>query len=178
MSDLVSSAEFREALAHFASGVTVVAARDARGLVGFTATGFTSVSLSPPLVLVCVGKKASVHDRIVGAELFGVSVLAERQAWIAERFARPGIDRFLDVPLANDGFPRTPRIDGAIARLECSRHAHHDAGDHTILVGKVLSGAIEGGRPLVHFARRYGGFIAEAQPALDGSKDVSRGGEA
>jgi flavin reductase ActVB len=178
MSESISSAEFREALARFASGVTVVAARDSRGLVGFTATGFTSVSLSPPLILVCIGKKASVHDRIVDAELFGVSVLAERQAWIAEQFARPGVDRFLNVPLSNDGLPRAPRVEGALTRLECQKHALHDAGDHTLLVGKVLAGAIANGRPLVHFARRFGGFITEGQTTPGALKEASRGDEA
>ena len=89
----ISSAQFCEALAHFASGVTVVTARTTDGLVGFTATGFASVSLTPPLVLVCVGKGAGAHAGIVDAERFGVSVLSDRQAWIAEQFAPAGSHR-------------------------------------------------------------------------------------
>jgi len=157
----ISSRLFREALAHFASGVTVVAARTASGLVGFTATGFTSVSLTPPLVLVCVGRSASVHERIIGADHFGVSVLSDRQGWVAEQFACSGIDRFQNVVLRPG---RVPCIDGALARLECSRHALYDAGDHTIVVGEVLAGSVAPGRPLVHFARHLGGFVAEAAP--------------
>src|SRR5580693_7148314 len=128
MNDTIPSAVFREALAHFASGVTIVAARSPSGPTGFTATGFTSVSLSPPLILVCVAKTASAYDGVVGAELFGVSVLGEGQRWIAEQFARSGIDRFREVPVVVDPAIAVPLIDGALARLECQYHAQHDAG--------------------------------------------------
>jgi flavin reductase ActVB len=178
MTESISSTEFREALAHFASGVTVVTASDKGGLVGFTATAFSSLSLSPPLLLVCVAKKASAHDRIVEAEAFGVNVLAERQAWIAEQFARPGIDRFLGIPLAAGESSRAPLIEDALVRLECERYARHEAGDHTILVGRVLAGATASGRPLLHYARRFGGFVADSAPPAGAAKDASKGGEA
>jgi len=129
----VDSAEFREALAWFASGVTVVTAAVPAGLVGFTATGFTSVSLVPPLILVCAGKRASAHGGVVSAGRFGVRILAEHQRWIAEQFARSGVDRFRDVPLRMAG---VPLVDGAVALLECRRHSLHDGGDHTIIVGE------------------------------------------
>jgi flavin reductase (DIM6/NTAB) family NADH-FMN oxidoreductase RutF len=134
--------------------------------------------LSPPLILVCVGKKSSVHDRVVDAEFFGVSVLAERQAWVAEQFARSGTDRFLGVRLSAEGSPRAPLIEGAIVQLECSRHALHDAGDHTLLIGRVLAGAIARGRPLVHFDRRFGGFLADGVPATGATKGASQAGQA
>ncbi len=158
MSDTIPSAAFREALAHFASGVTIVAARSPTGPTGFTATGFTSVSLSPPLILVCVGKTASAYDGVVGAELFGVSVLGEGQRWIAERFATTGIDRFAGVSALEGPVASVPLIDGALAHLECRAHARHDAGDHTLLVGHVLSASTTLGRPLLHYARRFGAF--------------------
>jgi flavin reductase (DIM6/NTAB) family NADH-FMN oxidoreductase RutF len=158
----VPSHTFRDALAHFASGVTVVTAWTADGRVGFTATGFASVSLSPPLVLVCVGHRASAHDGVVGAARFGVSVLSERQRWIAEQFARSGVDRFRDVPIQNGG---VPLVEGALVALECRRQATHEAGDHTVLIGEVVGAAIQPGRPLVHYARRYGAFVAEPSQA-------------
>jgi len=160
----VPSSAFRDALARFASGVTVVAAATDSGPVGFTATGFTSVSLSPPLVLVCIGRRASAHDAVVGAERFGVSVLSECQSWIAEQFARPRIDRFRHVPRIRAA---VPLIDGASALLQCRRHALHEAGDHTILVGEVIEALVGAGPPLVHFARRYGAFVAESAPAAE-----------
>jgi flavin reductase (DIM6/NTAB) family NADH-FMN oxidoreductase RutF len=171
--ETISDRAFRDALAHFASGVTVVAARTTQGLVGLTATGFASASLSPPLVLVCVGKVASAYAGVVGAEHFGVSVLGERQAWIAEQFARPGVDRFRGVPLRAAG---VPLIDGALAQLECRRFARHDAGDHTIVLGEVLEGRVAAGRPLVHFGRRFGAFVGEPG-AWASSAALARQGE-
>jgi flavin reductase ActVB len=157
----VRSATFCEALAQFASGVTVVTAAGADGPVGITATGFSSASLAPPLVLVCIGKRATAHGRFLGTERFGVSILSERQAWIAQQFARSGIDRFRDVPL-RDGC--VPLIGGALASLDCRRYGQHDAGDHTILLGEVLETFLGPGRPLVHHARRFGAFAEEARP--------------
>lgn len=157
MSEAISAIAFREALARFASGVTVVTAIGPEGPVGFTASAFSSVSLTPPLVLVCIGKRASAHDAIVSSDVFGVSVLDERQAWIAAQFGRSGVDRFREVPLRREA--RVPLVDGALAQLECRRYATHDAGDHTILVGEVVDTAVTGGRPLVHFDRKLGGFV-------------------
>jgi flavin reductase ActVB len=164
MSESVTVAAFREALAHFASGVTIVAARRPLGPIGFTATGFTSVSLTPPLILVCVAKTASAYDGVVGAELFGVSVLGEDQRWLAERFATTGIDRFEGVPAIEGPVTAAPLIDGALAHLECRPHARHDAGDHTLLVGEVLRASTSIGRPLLHFARRFGALANHPGP--------------
>jgi flavin reductase (DIM6/NTAB) family NADH-FMN oxidoreductase RutF len=178
MSGPFSSAEFREALAHFASGVTIITARDGEGPVGFTASAFTSVSLAPPLVLVCIAHTASAHDAVVAAEKFGVSVLGEGQGWIAEQFARHGVDRFAGVPLQADVASDVPLIDGALVHLECRRHVTHTAGDHTILIGEVQRGATASGRPLVHFARRLGGFVAQNAPRTAApAKDAANGGE-
>ena len=158
MSDVVLPTHFREALAHFASGVTVVAAQGPAGLSGFTATGFTSVSLTPPLILVCVNKTASAYEGVVGADLFGVSVLRDDQRWIAERFATSGIDRFEGVAHRFGPRAQAPLIEGALAHLECRPHARHEAGDHTLLIGEVLSAHTVTGKPLLHFARSFGAF--------------------
>jgi flavin reductase ActVB len=162
MTGSFSSTEFREALAHFASGVTIITARNGSGPVGFTASAFTSVSLVPPLVLVCIAHTASAHDAVVAAQSFGVSVLGEGQGWIAEQFARHGVDRFDGVPLRVEDSGGVPLIDGALVQLECRRHVTHTAGDHTILIGEVQRGVTRSGRPLVHFARRLGGFVAQS----------------
>ncbi|MGD0679255.1 MAG: flavin reductase family protein [Polyangiaceae bacterium] len=158
MQQPISSAGFREALSQFASGVTIVAVRQAAGLSGFTATGFSSVSLAPPLILVCVNKIASAHGAFVAAECFGVSVLAEQQAWIATQFARSGVDRFAGIPMAREGLSGVPLIRDALAHIVCRRHAVHDAGDHTIVIGEVLEACVTPGRPLVHFSRQFGAF--------------------
>jgi flavin reductase (DIM6/NTAB) family NADH-FMN oxidoreductase RutF len=175
MAEPFSNVAFLDALAHFASGVVVVTARGegktAADPAGFTASAFTSASLTPPLVLVCVRQTGSAHDAVVGAELFGVSILADRQAWIAEQFARSGVDRFENVPLRLEGDVRVPLVEGALAHLECRRHSAHTAGDHTILVGEVERCWIAPGRPLVHFGRKFGAFVADSARLLP-SDDV------
>jgi flavin reductase ActVB len=164
-----SKEAFRDALARFASGVVVAAAHTPEGPIGFTATAFSSLSLEPPLVLLCVAKKASVYPPILEVERVGISVLHSDQRWIAEQFARHGVERFRGVPLRADA--EVPLIEGALAQLDCSRHGLHDAGDHTILTARVLEARTAVGRPLVHYARAFGGFSGE-------SHDVERNGEA
>jgi flavin reductase (DIM6/NTAB) family NADH-FMN oxidoreductase RutF len=177
MAESFSSAAFREALAHFASGVTIVTAHGDSGPIGFTASAFASVSLAPPLVLVCVKKASSTHDAVVAAGNFGINVLADRQTWIADQFARTGVDRFAGVPLrANEG-EVAPLVEGALVQIECRRHATHEAGDHTILLGEVIRASVLTGRPLVHYARRYGAFAVESAPfASAPANGASKGG--
>jgi flavin reductase ActVB len=176
----VSSESFKETLAQFASGVTIVTTHGAGGYVGFTATGFTSVSLSPPLVLVCIARTASAHDTMIGSVHFGVSVLDEHRPWIASQFARSNVDRFADVPLSLPEPTGVPLVEGAIAHLQCRRHARHDAGDHTILIGEVLAAAVTSGNPLLHFGRRFGHFVPQSSgrpdPAHAASHTLTRGG--
>jgi flavin reductase (DIM6/NTAB) family NADH-FMN oxidoreductase RutF len=152
----VNESAFRDALSRFASGVVVVTCQAPDGPVGFTVSAFSSVSLEPPLVLVCVAKTASAYDAIMKTSSFGISVLEAAQATLATQFARQGIDRFAGVALRPD--TRVPLIEGAIATLECVRSAVHDAGDHTILVGAVTSARSAPGSPLLHYARTFGGF--------------------
>jgi flavin reductase (DIM6/NTAB) family NADH-FMN oxidoreductase RutF len=172
MSDFPLKSAFREALSRFASGVVIVAAYTPEGPVGFTASAFSSVSLEPALVLVCVGKSASAYGSMVAARRFGISVLHEKQGWIAEQFARSGIERFAGVPLATS--PRVPWIAGALAQLECEPAALHDAGDHSILVGQVLEAQVAAGQPLVHYARSFGAFERGFGPSRREAKDEAR----
>jgi flavin reductase (DIM6/NTAB) family NADH-FMN oxidoreductase RutF len=154
----VAGSAFREALSRFASGVVVVTCPSADGPAGFTVSAFSSVSLDPPLVLVCVAKTASAYAAFTAASTFGISVLESKQGWIATQFARQGIDRFAGVALRPGS--SVPLIDGALAQLECERHALHDAGDHTIVIGNVVAAHHASGEPLVHYARTFGGFSA------------------
>lgn len=150
---------FRQTMGSLVTGVTVVAARDARGVLrGMTANSVTSLSLEPPMLLVCVGREADIHEALVSAPLFGVSLLAEGQEDLAERFATRGSQHFgdLDVGVTPGGLPR---IRGAIAHVECRRDAVHPAGDHTIVTGVVEWAATETGAPLCHFRSRYTGVV-------------------
>ncbi len=159
MVETISNAAFREILSRFASGVTVVAVNARGGPVGFTATGFTSVSLEPPLILVCIDKAASVYDAVVEAPFFGVSILDVEQASIARRFAQSDIDRFEGVVFRPAEETQVPLIEGALAHLECRHHSRQDVGDHSVIVGAVVGGYAGSGRPLLHYGRRFGAFV-------------------
>jgi flavin reductase (DIM6/NTAB) family NADH-FMN oxidoreductase RutF len=147
---------FRQLLGRFATGVTVltVLAPDGRPH-GMTASSLTSVSLEPPLVLVCVDHAARLHHLITSAEAFVVNVLASDQEELSRRFADPHDDRFEGVPyrILPGGFVH---LDAALAHIECHREALHDAGDHTIVLGRVTGGDVRDGSPLIYFRGTYG----------------------
>jgi len=128
---------FRSALGQFATGVTIVTARDAEGrLMGLTANSFNSVSLSPPLVLWSLSGQSSSLPGFRAASHYAINVLAADQRLLAERFARRGIDRF-EGTAWRPGLTGAPVIDGAVAVFECSQHGQHEAGDHIVFVGRV-----------------------------------------
>lgn len=139
----------RRAFGAFATGVTVVTARDGQGRpIGFTANSFTSVSLDPPLVLVCPGKGSSNIGTFRSAPHFAVNILAADQQAISHRFATPVSDRFAGLAWqAGEG--GVPLIDGAAAWFACARHDIVEAGDHLILIGRVAAFDAGGAAPLV-----------------------------
>jgi len=150
---------FREALSRFASGVTVVITRNGSGnAAGFTASAFSSLSLDPPLVLVCLQKDADCYGAFMQADRFTISILAAGQEDIARRFATKGIDKLEGTPVAAAPESGLPRIQGAAAWLDCRMHSRPDGGDHTILVGEVLAAGATGAQPLLHFNRAFGRF--------------------
>lgn len=151
----VSPDEFRAVLGRFPSGVTVVTTKAADGSdQGMTVSAFSSLSLEPPLVLICVEKTASAHDALTTAKGFVVNVLAARQEQIARRFAIVNIDRFEGV-----GFTRSSRgyamLDDVLAVIECDRFSMHDAGDHTVIIGEVEATRAETGTPLLYYRGGY-----------------------
>jgi flavin reductase (DIM6/NTAB) family NADH-FMN oxidoreductase RutF len=147
----IDSATFRRALGHFPSGVTVVTVRGADGRdYGMTVSAFSSLSLRPPLVLVCIGDDATIAGAVDAAGHFAVNVLADDQEPLARRFADTDADRFdgVDVSRGEGGVALLP---GAVAQLQCAVVARHRGGDHTIVVGEVLAAtASDGGRALVY----------------------------
>jgi len=129
--------ELRAAFASYMTGVTVVTAKtDDGGYVGFTANSFTSVSLEPPLLLICPGKHLSSFDAFAKAENFAVNILAQDQEAISNRFASSKGDRFSETDWQADGFG-SPIIEGVAACFSCSTFQRIDAGDHMILIGRV-----------------------------------------
>lgn len=150
----VDGEEFRRALGQFASGVTVVTTRDAQGQpLGLTVSAFASVSLEPPLVLVSIDNRSEAHAGFEASGVFGVSVLAEGQAEVSQRFAFGGPGKFgSPLVLGAHGLHLVPH---ALAHIECRVLAAHPAGDHTIYVGEVLALTVRPGRPLLYHASRY-----------------------
>src|SRR5918997_673471 len=146
---------FRAALGRFASGVTVVTTRDADDRDhGMTVSAFCSASLDPPLVLACIGHDASMHEPIMNAEHFGVSILDMGQEALARRFADQRSDRFDGVGYSR-GQLGVALIDDALAHLECRIVDRLEAGDHTIVVGRVEAATCTQGRPLVYYRGGY-----------------------
>jgi len=157
----------RTVMARVPGPVTVVTTLDPRGRSwGFTANSFTSVSLDPPLVLVCVGKAASTHAAFVAARHFLVNVLSQDQAEVARHFATSGIDRFAAGQMRPCELG-LPGLADACARLACVTHQTFEAGDHHILLGRVASTHVSDQTPLVYCGRAY------AYPALAEERTVS-----
>jgi len=166
MGQTVDINDFRAAMTRLAAGVVLITARDTedgpRGEdVGMTATAFMSVSLEPPLVLASVRVGSRMDDLLEEQPLWAVSVLSESQRHIAGRFAMRGriSDRLLfeDVPYYRGEASGAPILGGALAILECETEQRVPAGDHTLLIGRVLTArtpSAEGG-PLTYFRGRY-----------------------
>lgn len=146
---------FRTVLGRFASSVTVLSARDAHGVDhGMTVSAFCSVSLDPPLVLVCIDKTASIHPSLLAIEHVGISVLAEHQEECSRRFADKDADRFDTLEIVR-GAQGVALLRGASAHIEGRIVARHDAGDHTIVVAAVEKAAAFDGHPLLYYRGGY-----------------------
>jgi flavin reductase (DIM6/NTAB) family NADH-FMN oxidoreductase RutF len=151
----VDPAEFRQLLGRFATGVTILTAHAPDGtLQGMTANSLASVSLVPPLVLVSIDHRAAMHGTFLQVRSFAINILSAGQEALSRRFANSVDDRFDGV-----GYHTSPRglvlLDGALAHLECEREALHEAGDHTIVVARVVAGAAHDRRPLCYFRGGY-----------------------
>jgi flavin reductase len=163
----VTPAEFRRALGCFATGVTVITVDREGEVHGMTANAFTSVSLDPPLVLVCVDRQARTHAHLHAKKRFGVNVLAADQRSISEYYAKAG-ESHLHAEVAGARFDRTahgtPVLHGALAYLECRLHNAQDAGDHTIFIAQVEEVKVREGEPLLYFCSKYRGMGEEIAP--------------
>lgn len=146
---------FRAVLGRFATGVTVVTAADQSGAAyGMTVSAFASVSLRPPLVLMCIDRSASLHDTLAGAPYFAVNILASTQEAIARRFADTGAQRFEGIGYRN-GENGAPILNDVLAFVECKRISSTDSGDHTVIIGETVAAATRDARPLLYYR---GGF--------------------
>ena len=152
---MVDQHSFRAVLGRFSSGVTVVTTRDKRKRdQGMTVSAFCSVSLEPPLVLVCIEHTASLYNALTSATHFTVNILSEGQEAIARRFAERDTNRFDGI-----GYTRGQNgmavLDDVLGYVECEVVARHEAGDHDIIIGSVEAAVADEGKPLLYYRGGY-----------------------
>jgi flavin reductase (DIM6/NTAB) family NADH-FMN oxidoreductase RutF len=154
---------FRDLMSCFASGITVVTAFDRSGKPhGMTASAVASLSLEPPLVILCVDREADLHGILEHTRSFALSVLAADQEHLSRRFAEDRSDRFQGVP-HQMGLDGLPLLDGALAHITCRRWGMYGGGDHTLFIGQVSGGTVFDKQPLIHYRRGYGQFSRSGQ---------------
>jgi flavin reductase (DIM6/NTAB) family NADH-FMN oxidoreductase RutF len=152
---MVNTETFRHLLGRFASGVAIITTRDGDRDVGMTISAFCSVSLSPPLVLVCVDHNASMHPLLLSHPKLGISIIASEHESHSRRFAdRNERQRFDGAPFSR-GESQVMLLDNATAQLECQVVRHYEGGDHTIFIAHVERGRMGESRPLLHYSGRY-----------------------
>jgi flavin reductase (DIM6/NTAB) family NADH-FMN oxidoreductase RutF len=152
---MIDSDTFRSVLGRFASGVTIVTARDDAGIDhGMTVSAFCSLSLDPPLVLFCVDHAASMHDLLNTHPRISINILSTNQEAYSRRFADESAERFDGIAFtrAESG---AVLLDDALAHLECRILKHHDQGDHTIVIAEVERAEPRDGRPLLYYRGGY-----------------------
>lgn len=147
---------FRSVLGRFASGVTIVTARDAEGRDhGMTVSAFTSLSLEPSYILVCIDKAASMLGVLSPGTWFMVNILSSSQEALSRRFAKLEAEVRFDGIGFSRGIHGAPVLDDVLAHLECCVHAIHDGGDHIIIIGDVENAATKDDRPLLYYRGGY-----------------------
>lgn len=153
---MIEPALFRSACGRYATGIAIISMiGDDDRPHGLTVNSFTSVSLDPPLVSVCLDRAANrMLEHINHRGLFGVNILAEEQQHLASRFARRGVDRFEGVTWFS-GRNGAPLLPNSLCEMECALEATHAAGDHHILIAGVTHVSIHEGRPLLYFASSF-----------------------
>ena len=150
---------FRAVLGHFATGVAVVTAVDSDGPVGLTVQSFCSLSLSPPLVLLCPGLASTSWPRIRAVGMLAINLLAENQADLARKFAQSRTDKYTNVPWTPAPLSGSPILDGVLAWIDCSIDEERAAGDHFVVVCRVLNlDARLNTRPLIFFQSGFNGL--------------------
>lgn len=151
----VNAEQFRRALGHFASGVTVVTMADASRQTGLTVSAFSSVSLNPPYVLVCIDKQSSTVDTLRSAKAFAVNILSANQVDLSNRFASRSDDKFSGVNVRT-GRLGIPLLEGTLGSVECSLFKEIDAGDHYIFLGLVEHADVDDTQtPLLYYHGSY-----------------------
>jgi flavin reductase ActVB len=155
---VITSSEYRDAMARVASGVAIVTTSDSEGRWwGFTASSFTPLSIEPPLILVCLARDAGCHPVFTSVPAFQVNLIGPEHERLAARFGSKGVDKFAGLESAfRTGRKGLPVLDDALASLHCRTVEMPQGGDHTILIASVEEVRLRaGGMPAVHADRRF-----------------------
>lgn len=152
----VDAAQFKRALRRWPSGVTIVTSRAGETIHGMTVSAFSSVSLDPPLVMICADKASNTHPVIARGRVFATHILAQGQETLSHRFASKADEwrRFEGIAWKR-GVTGAPILPGALAVLECRVVADHDAGDHVIYIGEVEAVVLGDAEPLLWYGGSY-----------------------
>jgi len=152
---VIGADDFRKVLGHFAAGVTIITTADAAGRpTGLTATAFTSLSLDPPLILVCISHKSQSYPALIERGQFAVNFLRREQEDLSRRFATSRTDKFDGIAYRMSDLS-LPILTEALAHVECVTVNQHIEGDHTILIGRVDACGTAFGDPLLYFRGQY-----------------------
>lgn len=155
MSQTVESVQLRQVAGHFATGVTVVTSRDGSGeFCGLTMNAVSSLSLDPPLFLICVDRKSKSLQTILESGVFAINVLARDQEEVSGIFASKVENKFAEVDYRL-GVTEVPLLDGTVASIECRVVDSYPGGDHVIICGQVENAEVNGGEPLLFYQGGY-----------------------
>jgi 3-hydroxy-9,10-secoandrosta-1,3,5(10)-triene-9,17-dione monooxygenase reductase component len=154
----LDQARFREALAHFATGITIVTALEDGEPVGFTCQAFAALSLDPPMVILAPARSSTSWPRIAKAGAFCVNILEEHQEALSRTFAVSGGDKFDGVGWS-PGVTGSPVLEGSLAVVECRLGEIFDGGDHELVTGHVVAMEIGSGAPLLFYRSGFGRFV-------------------
>lgn len=165
---MLDLAVFKEAMSRFPGGVVIATTRDSAGRAwGFTASSFSSLSMDPPLILICLAKSAECYPAFISAPWFAISMMSAGDDATAMTFAKRGADKFADTHFETDDHG-SPLVPSAVATLTCQRFEAYDGGDHSILVGRVEAVRIGSIRsPMVYLNRKFGRFSTDMRASLD-----------
>lgn len=147
---------FKKSVGKFPTGICIITANYENTLRGFTANSFTSVSLSPPLILFCLNKNSESCKAFRNTDFFAISVLSDQQSDIAQKFAQKNIDRFSDTDYHLGKYSKCPLILNSCSNIECQKYQQIECGDHYIFVGEVKEVEINDSlNPLLYYAKSY-----------------------
>lgn len=169
----IESVEFRHVLGQFATGVTVITTQYQNQPHGSTVSAFCSLSLEPPQILICLDKKATIHNLLLASEVFGVNILTEQGETTSRHFARHVPDKFSGVSYYL-GQLGVPLLEDALATLECRVAQCYPGGDHSIFIGEVISvSAQTHAHPLLFFRSKYSRLQSQSVTRGNASSNIA-----